>query len=98
MPGYWLVKTGPSTYSFDDLNREGVTTWDGVKNPVAMNHLRAMRPGDEVLIYHTGYANSVLAAAQVLAAAASPNMQTGRPRARPHPPPPVPPTLSLLAR
>src|SRR5260370_37000688 len=68
MPGYWLVKTGPSTYSFDDLNREGVATWDGVKNPVAMKHLRAMRPGEEVLIYHTGNEKSEVEMEQLYAA------------------------------
>src|SRR5258708_21033345 len=75
MPGYWLVKTEPSTYSFDDLNREGVATWDGVKNPVAMKHLRAMRPGDEVLIYHTGKEKSVVGVAQVFAAGDPPQIK-----------------------
>src|SRR5258708_40255813 len=86
MPGYWLVKTEPSTYSFDDLNREGVATWDGVKNPVAMKHLRAMRPGDEVLIYHTGNEKSVVGVAQVFAAGAPPQFKGGR---RPAPPGPL---------
>src|SRR5260370_13834070 len=78
MPGYWLVKTEPSTYSFDDLNREGVATWDGVKNPVAMKHLRAMRPGDEVLIYHTGNEKSVVGVAQVFAAGEPPQFKVAR--------------------
>jgi predicted RNA-binding protein with PUA-like domain len=50
----WLVKTEPSTYSFDDLVREGTTRWEGVKNPQALIHLRAMAEGDDVLVYHTG--------------------------------------------
>ena len=78
MPGYWLVKTEPSTYSFDDLNREGVATWDGVKNPVAMKHLRAMQPGDEVLIYHTGKERSVVGVAQVFAAGDPPKFKAVR--------------------
>ena len=69
MPNYWLVKTEPGTYSLDDLEREGTATWDGVKNPVALKHLRAMQPGDEVLIYHTGDEKAVVGVATVVAAA-----------------------------
>src|SRR5258707_4135439 len=69
MPNYWLVKTEPSTYSFDDLKREGVATWDGVKNPVAMKHLRAMQAGDEVLVFHTGNEKYLIGVAHVVAAA-----------------------------
>jgi predicted RNA-binding protein with PUA-like domain len=65
----WLVKTEPSTYSFADLRREGRTTWDGVKNPVALKHLRAMRVGDEVFVYHTGDEKAVVGRARVSAAA-----------------------------
>lgn len=50
----WLLKTEPSTYSFDDLVRERTTAWSGVKNPQARLHLRAMAPGDEVVVYHSG--------------------------------------------
>ena len=52
--GRWLVKTEPSTYSFDDLKREKKAVWDGVSNPVALKHLRAMKKGDTVVVYHTG--------------------------------------------
>ena len=69
MPNHWLVKTEPSTYSLDDLEREGTATWDGVKNPVALKHLRAMQPGDDVLIYHTGDEKAVVGIATVVAAA-----------------------------
>jgi predicted RNA-binding protein with PUA-like domain len=75
MPSYWIVKTEPSTYSFDDLKREGVATWDGVKNPVAMKHLRAMQPGDEVLVYHTGAEKSVIGTASVVAAGDPPKLR-----------------------
>lgn len=50
----YLLKTEPSEYSFADLQREKTTVWDGVSNPVALKHLRSMRPGDELVIYHTG--------------------------------------------
>jgi predicted RNA-binding protein with PUA-like domain len=75
MPNYWLVKTEPTTYSFDDLKREGVATWDGVKNPVAMKHLRAMQAGDEVLIYHTGKEKAVIGTANVVAAGDPPKLK-----------------------
>ena len=50
----FLLKTEPSTYSFDDLVRDKTTVWDGVKNPVALKHLRAIHRGDTIAIYHTG--------------------------------------------
>jgi len=50
----WLLKTEPEEYSFDDLIRDKKTVWDGVANPLALKHLRAIRKGDELLIYHTG--------------------------------------------
>ena len=51
---YWLMKSEPGTYSWDDLVREGGTEWDGVRNPAARLHLKAMKPGDEALFYHSG--------------------------------------------
>lgn len=54
MPQYWVLKTEPSAFSFDDLRREGRTRWDGVSNPLALKHLRTMQPGDQALVYHTG--------------------------------------------
>ena len=62
---YWILKTEPSTYSFDDLRREKSAVWDGVKNRVALKHLRAMQPGDELLIYHTGDEKAVVGRARV---------------------------------
>jgi predicted RNA-binding protein with PUA-like domain len=50
----YLLKTEPSTYSFNDLQREGTTVWDGVTNPVAVKNLRGMKRGDKLVIYHTG--------------------------------------------
>lgn len=83
MPSYWLVKTEPTTYSFDDLAREGIATWDGVKNPVALKHLRAMQPGDDVLVYHTGNEKAVVGIATVVAAGDPPHLKATRPLARP---------------
>jgi len=50
---YWLMKSEPSSYSWDDLVRDGKTMWDGVRNNAARLHLRAMKPGDEALFYHS---------------------------------------------
>jgi predicted RNA-binding protein with PUA-like domain len=60
MPQYWLLKTEPSTYSMADLERDRRTTWDGVKNALALIHLRAMRPGDGLLIHHSGKEKAVV--------------------------------------
>ncbi|HEY7194654.1 MAG TPA: EVE domain-containing protein [Gemmatimonadales bacterium] len=66
MPNYWLVKTEPSSYSYDDMAREETAVWDGVKNPVAIRNLRAMHPGDQVLVYHTGDEKAVVGWAKVV--------------------------------
>lgn len=62
---YWILKTEPSTYSFDDLQRDQSAVWDGVKNPLALKHLRAMARGDELLIYHTGDEKAAIGRARV---------------------------------
>lgn len=64
--GYWLVKTEPGEYAFEDLCREKRTVWDGVKNALALQHLRAMKRGDGVLIYHSGKPKAVVGLAQVV--------------------------------
>ena len=53
MPTF-VLKTEPTTYSFADLMRDGSTVWDGITNNAALQYLRTMRMGDEVLLYHTG--------------------------------------------
>lgn len=63
---YWILKTEPSTYSFDDLVKQGRAVWDGVTNPLALKHLKSMRQGDEVLIYHTGGEKAVVGLAEVV--------------------------------
>jgi predicted RNA-binding protein with PUA-like domain len=65
----WLLKTEPSTYGYDDLEREKRATWDGVSNPVALKNLRAMKEGDAALIYHTGDEKAVVGTALVVRAA-----------------------------
>jgi predicted RNA-binding protein with PUA-like domain len=50
----YLLKTEPEAYSFEDLQRDGETVWDGVTNPAALKNLREMKPGDKLVIYHTG--------------------------------------------
>jgi predicted RNA-binding protein with PUA-like domain len=61
----WLLKTEPSTYGWADLARERRATWDGVSNPVALGHLRAMRKGDEAFVYHTGGEKAIVGIARV---------------------------------
>jgi predicted RNA-binding protein with PUA-like domain len=69
MTSHWLLKTEPSTYSFDRLVAEKRAVWDGVRNNLALIHLRAMKPGDKVLIYHSGAEKAVVGTAKVVAAA-----------------------------
>jgi predicted RNA-binding protein with PUA-like domain len=57
---YWLFKEEPSTYNFTDLERDGQTTWDGVKNALALKHLRQVRRGDQVFFYQTGSDKAVV--------------------------------------
>jgi predicted RNA-binding protein with PUA-like domain len=67
----YLLKTEPSVYSFADLQRDKITTWDGVSNPVALKHLRAMKAGDQLVIYHTGDDKSAVGTASVVSVEAS---------------------------
>lgn len=68
MPSFWLLKTEPSTYSFDNLVKQGTTVWDGVSNPVALKHIRSMKKGDELFIYHTGNEKAIVGTAKVVSA------------------------------
>ena len=63
---YFLAKTDPGTYSIDDLERDGTTTWDGVRNAAALQAIRAMRSGDEVLIYHSQGEAAIVGLARVI--------------------------------
>ena len=62
----YLLKTEPSVYSFDNLLRDKTTIWDGVTNPVAVKNLRAMQPGDHLIIYHTGDDKRAVGTAEVV--------------------------------
>jgi len=65
MSAHWLLKTEPSTYSFERLLKDGRTVWDGVRNNLALMHMRAMKTDDQVLIYHSGSAKSVVGIGRV---------------------------------
>ena len=65
MTSHWLVKSEPETYAYADLERDGRTVWDGVRNNAAALHLKAMGQGDEVLFYHSGEARAVVGVAKV---------------------------------
>jgi predicted RNA-binding protein with PUA-like domain len=62
----YLLKTEPTVYSFADLQRDKATIWDGVTNPVAVKNLRGMKPGDRLVIYHTGDEKSAVGTATVV--------------------------------
>ena len=61
----WLVKSEPNKYAFSDLQRDGKTVWDGVRNNAAALHLKAMKVGDEVLYYHSQEGLAVVGVAKV---------------------------------
>lgn len=67
----YLLKTEPSEYSFADLQRDKTTIWDGVSNPVALKNLRAMKPGERLVIYETGDHKSAVGTATVVSVDAS---------------------------
>lgn len=64
----WLFKEEPTHYSYDDLVRDGQTSWTGVRNPVAQKHLRAVSKGDRIFFYHTGNEKAVVGIAKAAAA------------------------------
>src|SRR5262245_1700732 len=79
----WLVKTEPSEYAWADLERERRAVWNGIANPLALRHLRSMRRGDAVLVYHTGNEKAVVGLARV---ARGPYEKSGqKARAKPSP-------------
>ncbi len=62
---YWLVKSEPETYSWSELVKDGSTSWDGVRNYAARIHLKAMKKGDKVFVYHSGGESQVVGIASV---------------------------------
>jgi predicted RNA-binding protein with PUA-like domain len=85
----YLLKTEPSVYSFAQLEREKTTVWDGVTNPVALKNLRAMKPGERLVIYHTGDEKSAVGTASVVSVDATDpktpqvKIKAGKPIAKP---------------
>jgi predicted RNA-binding protein with PUA-like domain len=66
VPGYWILKTEPSTYSFDRLVKERRAVWDGVSNALALKHIRSMVKGDQAFIYHTGDEKALVGLARIV--------------------------------
>lgn len=85
----YLLKTEPSTYSFADLQKEKTTTWDGVSNPVALKNMVRMKPGERLVIYHTGDEKSAVGTASVVSVDTTDprnpqvKIKAGRPNAKP---------------
>jgi predicted RNA-binding protein with PUA-like domain len=71
MSADYLLKTEPSEYSFENLQRDGATVWDGVSNPTAVKNLREMTPGTRLIIYETGDRKSAVGTATVVSVNAS---------------------------
>ena len=71
MASDYLLKTEPTEYSFAALQRDAITVWDGVRNPVALRNLGAMKPGDRLVIYETGDHKSAVGTATVVSVDAS---------------------------
>jgi predicted RNA-binding protein with PUA-like domain len=63
---YFLAKTDPETYSIENLEKDGKTVWDGVRNPQALRAIREMRPGDRVFIYHSMGESAIMGLAKVI--------------------------------
>jgi len=78
----WLFKEEPSNYSYDDLARDGRTSWTGVRNPLAQKHLRAVGKGDRIFFYHTGDEKAVVGIAKAAAPSyPNPTEKSGKPYA-----------------
>ena len=69
MANRWLFKTEPSVYSFQQLQKDKKTVWDGVKNNLALKNLKDISKGDEILIYHTGDEKAAVGVARALGSA-----------------------------
>ena len=86
----YLLKSEPEAYSFADLQRDGETLWDGVTNPVAVKHLREMKTGDKLVIYHTGDERQAVGTATVTGVDAGDaknprvHIKAGKPIKNPH--------------
>ncbi len=85
----YLLKSEPTVYSFTDLQRDKTTIWDGVTNPAALKNLRGMKPGERLVIYHTGDEKSAVGTAAVVSVEATDpknpqvKIRAGKPLAKP---------------
>jgi predicted RNA-binding protein with PUA-like domain len=68
MANYWLLKTEPSVYSFDNLQADGKTVWDGVSSNAALKNIREMKKGDKAIIYHSGDDKAMVGLAEIASA------------------------------
>jgi predicted RNA-binding protein with PUA-like domain len=76
---YFLLKTEPSTFSWDDLVRDGKAVWDGVTNPFALKNIRSAKPGDLAILYHTGKERQAVGICEITSAAyPDPKDRTGK--------------------
>src|SRR5258708_8112224 len=79
LPMNWLFKEEPANYTYDDLVRDGKTSWTGVRNPVAQRNLRSIKKGDRIFFYHTGNEKAVIGICRAAADAyADPVDKTGK--------------------
>ncbi len=67
----YLLKTEPDKYSYDDLERDGETTWDGISNAQALQYLRGMKEGEKLVIYHSNVGKAAVGTAKVVSVDAS---------------------------
>ena len=65
MPNFWILKSDPDTYGFDELVRDRKTVWDGVSNALALKHIRSMAKGDHAFVYHTGDEKALVGLARI---------------------------------
>ena len=63
---YWLIKSEPATYSWQQMTEDGRTNWDGVRNPQALANLRAVRSGDRAFFYHSGAGKEIVGIVEVV--------------------------------
>jgi predicted RNA-binding protein with PUA-like domain len=68
MPNYWILKSEPSVYPFEQLQRDGRTVWDGIRNALALIHVRSMADGDRALFYHSGDGRELVGLARIVGA------------------------------
>ena len=81
-PAYWLIKSEPEKYAYDDLVRDGRTVWDGVRNNQAALYLKAMKIGDLALYYHSNIGLEIVAVARVVEGGLPRPVRPGRPLRR----------------